>query len=341
MRDLLSWNLYVGRVAGIQLRLHAFFVVVAGLVLLQAQGSQGEHFPWHAPVGLAALLTAILLHECGHSLAAQQLGGQTDVWLIWPLGGLALPTTPRLPYYEVRVAAAGPLANGAACLALAPLLWLAGVGPGEVMHPLVPPAVGESLHLRDVVKQLFWCNWLVGLVNLLPAQPLDGGRMYRALLWHLAGLRSAKIRLAKLGQVMALGLGVTAWVVRDELPESAPWCLALAGLLFFSSRQETERLHEPEPEELPTRTDFGPGGVALQQQVEPSARPQRLGLLQSWLAQRRQQRQSQRRQQEQQDEQKLDEILGRLHEHGPGSLSEEDRLVLKRSSARYRDRLGR
>lgn len=340
MRDLLAWNVNIGRVAGIQLRLHAFFVVVIALVLLQAGGAEAGPFHWPAPVGLLALLAAVIVHEAGHSLAAQQLGGQTDVWLIWPLGGLTLPATPRLPFYEGRVAAAGPVANGVVCLALAPVLWLAGVGPGEVVHPFVPPLVAERLNGWDALKLLFWCNWLVGLVNMLPAQPLDGGRMYRALLWQLVGLRSARIRLAKLGQVVALALGATAWLIREDLPEAAPWCLALACLLFFCSRQETERLTEPEPDELPGRTDFVPGGVAVERQVEPTARSQRPGVLQRWLAQRRMQRQNQRRQQEQEDERRLDEILTRLHDQGPASLSDEDRMVLKRSSARYRNRLG-
>ena len=154
------------------------------------------------------------------------------------------------------------------------------------------------------------------------------------------GLRSARIRLAKLGQLVALALLVTSWLIRDDLPDAAPWCVALGCLLFFCGRQETERLMEPEPEDVLARTDYAPGGLAVQQQVEPTAKPQRNGLVQRWLAQRRAQRQAQRRQQEQADEERLDEILGRLHQNGPASLTDDDRTVLKRSSARYRDRLG-
>lgn len=340
MRDLLGWNLYLGHVAGIQFRLHALFVLTALLALLGDAADEGGQPRWLVPAALGALLSAAIVHEAGHSWAAQRLGGHTEVWNLSPLGGLSFPTLPRLPFYELRVAAAGPLSNLLVCLALAPALWLAGVGPAEVTHPFAPPLEGAAGTVWDALKLLFWCNWLLALVNLLPAQPLDGARMYRAILWQLVGLRSAAIRLAKLAQVAAIVLGATAWAIHDDLPQAALWCAGLACLTFFCSRQETASLYEPEQSEQAPRGEFVSGGVAVKRQIEPTARPQRLGLLRRWLAHRRLQRQVRERRQAEADEQRLDEILSRLHQRGPASLTDEDRAVLERSSARYRNRSG-
>ena len=88
MHDWLSWNINLGRWAGLRVRLHVLFLVLVIVVLHLASRSGDPDLTWYALIGTAILLASVLLHELGHAYAARRLGGRADQIMLWPLGGL-------------------------------------------------------------------------------------------------------------------------------------------------------------------------------------------------------------------------------------------------------------
>jgi len=136
----------------------------------------------------------LLLHELSHSLVARRSGHEVRSITLFLFGGAAEMTSePEDPATELRIAVAGPLAS----FALALLFWL-GVR-------LLPSATPDLL--LGVVRYLAWINLALGIFNLLPGFPLDGGRILRALIWRRTGsLRQASRVATQAGKGLGLGL---------------------------------------------------------------------------------------------------------------------------------------
>lgn len=336
MRDLLSWNLSLGRWAGVHVRLHVFFILFA---LAAMHFSLRAGLLWYGVVGLSILLIAALAHEIGHCAAARWTGGTAEQILLWPLGGLAHVNITQNPAHELVTALAGPLVNLAACLALMPLLAFVQTEPQEILallNPLAPPLGAGDVTLLDGLRLGFWINWLLLLINLLPAFPLDGARALRAWLWQTYDYRTAMLLVVRMAKLSAVGLLVVALLVRTAYPE-ALLPLALFGVfLYFSAKQEGERA-EQEPADGFFGYDFSQGYTSLER-GETAARSRSAGPLRRWLEARREARLLRQRQIEEDEERRVDEILARLHEVGIEGLSAEDRALLDRVSARYRNR---
>jgi Zn-dependent protease len=331
MRDVLSWNLNLGRWAGVQIRLHVLFALLA-VFLLHAAVRQ-EHWPsWYAGAILGILLASALLHELAHSLTDRRLGGRGDLILLWPLGGLA-HATHQDARSDLIVAAAGPLASLALSVAIWPAIVIHGAADWSLLNPLALPVEDSWL---GGLKLALWLNWLLAVVNLLPAYPLDGGRLLRAGLTVGLGPKGAAVLTVRIAQVTALGLWVGAWFAYEgQSPQATAALILLGVLVFFGSRQEA-RVPEPDREEGPFGYDFSQGYTSLERafdQPRPESSPMR-----RWLAERREARQLRQRQIEADEEQRVDDILARLHICGLQGLSPEDRALLDRVSARYRSR---
>ncbi|MBV1798171.1 site-2 protease family protein [Siccirubricoccus sp. G192] len=195
----MGWSIPIGRILGTEIRLHLTFV----LFLLWIGAAYYAQGGWDAAVeGVAfmgLLFACVVLHEFGHVLAARRYGVQTPDITLLPIGGVArLERIPEEPAQELVVALAGPAVN----LVIAVLLVLAlgGVPP---MEAAAPQDAGAGLAGR-----LFWVNlFLVGF-NLIPAFPMDGGRVLRALLaWRMGFARATQVA-ASVGQMLAIGLGL-------------------------------------------------------------------------------------------------------------------------------------
>jgi Zn-dependent protease len=335
MRDLLSWNLSLGRWRGVHVRLHVFFLLFA-LVALHF-GAREDLLPYTA-AALAILFVSALLHELGHCVAAWKVGGTADQILLWPLGGLSHVNVSQDPQAELVTALAGPLVNLSICALLAPLLVLTKADVLVLLNPFNPPVSGINVvTARDCLGFAFWCNWLLAVVNFLPAFPLDGGRALRALLWKPYGFRTAVEVVVRSAKVTALFLWIAALLVWEVYPfASLP--LAIFGLfLFFSAKQEFERLHDQESSEALFGYDFSQGYTSLEKHHQ-APRRQAPGPIRKWLAARRAARLERQIQREAEEERRVDEILARLHERGLDGLSDEERSLLDRVSARYRNR---
>ncbi len=143
------------------------------------------------------LYVSVLIHELSHSLVARGYGLPVRRILLYPLGGFSeIEREPPTPGREFLVSAAGP--------ALSLALAAAGFG---LMH-VVSAGIAGTL-----VRQLMWANLVVGIFNLLPGLPLDGGRMLRAVIWKLTGRQSTStIAAAWAGRVIAVSLFVVPFV---------------------------------------------------------------------------------------------------------------------------------
>ncbi len=196
----MGWSFPVGTVKGTTIRVHLtfllFLVWIGGTHYLRggaAAAATGVLF-------MALLFTCVLLHEFGHVIAARRYGVQTPDITLLPIGGVAqLERVPEKPGEELVVALAGPAVN----VAIAALLALALGGVPSASDGLAVENPGMGLLAR-----LFWVNVSLVLFNLIPAFPMDGGRVLRALLAYRLGYTRATRIAASIGQAVAFGLGL-------------------------------------------------------------------------------------------------------------------------------------
>jgi Zn-dependent protease len=229
-------SIRIGRIFGVPVAVHWSLLGIAALLTLNlASGNLPMEHPGHdawiywvvAGATTVAFLGAVLAHEVGHAVVARRYGVGVDGIDLWILGGMArLSDESPSPRAEWRIAAAGPLVSIIATLAFA-----AAAGAVTVVDQpgLVPTA--------------FWwlavVNGLLALFNVLPAAPLDGGRMLTASLWRRTGsrLRAAE-RASQAGQV--LGLLLVGWGIYGVLSGSGPNLITvlLGWFLITAARQD-------------------------------------------------------------------------------------------------------
>lgn len=194
----MRWSLKIGRVAGIDIRVHATFLILltwAALVSYEASGTAAGAA--RGVLFILALFASVTLHELGHALTAKSFGVPTRDITLLPIGGVArLAYIPKEPRQELRIALAGP----AVTLAIIIVLYLALRALGLHLS-----AAQDILTSRgDFLSQLLWANVSLFLFNVLPAFPMDGGRVLRAALaLRMDYVRATKVA-AGIGQAFAL-----------------------------------------------------------------------------------------------------------------------------------------
>lgn len=342
MRDVASWCINLGRCRGVTIRLHVFFLLFSVFTLYFCTRQGDPALVWYGAGALGVLLVSVAIHEFGHALAAFRIGGSVEEIVLGPLGGLVPPRLPRDPRHELVVSVAGPLMNLVVVLATAPLVVLGGGNITGLLHPLAPADLLTGTPWLVGWKMAFWINWVLLLVNVtLPAFPLDGGRILRALLWRRFDQRTAAARVALVANIVAILLCVAAWTMSTGAPQSAipAWLplVLLAIFVFFSAKQETARLEEQDLEDELFSYDFSQGYTSLERHLDAMQRGS-ASPLRRWVESRREARQQRRRMLEQDEERRVDEILARLHQYGIEQLTPKERALLHRVSARYRNR---
>jgi stage IV sporulation protein FB len=203
-------SLRIFRVRGIDIRMHITFplILVWAAVqfgLLNQQGIQGAIFGITVTL---ILFVIVVLHELGHSLAALKYGVPVKEIVLLPIGGVAqLAKMPDRPIEEFVIAAAGPLVNFAIAVLLGLIAIVAGVDFGLGNLSLTfSRLIGAST--QSIFAYVFISNIFLGVFNLLPAFPMDGGRILRALLATQMDHSRATVIAVAIGQGLAWLLGL-------------------------------------------------------------------------------------------------------------------------------------
>jgi len=220
-----SWR--IGRVAGIDVHLHFTFLILLGWVALSHYFVRQN---WQDALGglgfTLALFTIVVLHELGHALMARRYGIRTRDITLLPIGGVArLERIPEKPKQELLVALAGPAVN----VVLAALLLVVLIVGAEL-----PAARDIKLVGGPFLAKLMWVNVSLAIFNLLPAFPMDGGRVLRAVL----AMRMDYVRATNIAASIGRGM---AWVFGFIGLFTNPFLIFIALFVWMGAEQEAEQ----------------------------------------------------------------------------------------------------
>ncbi len=196
-----KWSLSLGKFFGIKVYMHWTFLILIGWILMMnlRAGHSLIEGSWSI-LFILALFACVILHEFGHALTARRFKIQTSDITIYPIGGVAsLEGIPEKPSEELLVAIAGPLVNVAIAILL--FVYLRATGAFPNLQDIKDPGYMQNL---PFVFNLFAANLLLAVFNLIPAFPMDGGRVLRALLAFKMGHVKATKIAASVGQLLAI-----------------------------------------------------------------------------------------------------------------------------------------
>src|SRR2546425_2913217 len=216
----MSWSLPIVRIAGIQLRIHITFLLLIVWLAFGYYSQGGSAVAASRVIFILLLFLCVVLHEFGHAFAAKAFGINTPDITLVPIGGVArLERMPEEPVQELIIAVAGRLVNVVIALGL----FVAG-GSQVLLNP-------ASLEGGTLIAQLFVINIMLVLFNLLPAFPMDGGRVLRALLaTRLSYARATQIA-ATVGQGFAFVFGFIGLIWN-------PFLIFIAFFVYIGASQE-------------------------------------------------------------------------------------------------------
>lgn len=312
--------------SGIQVNLHIVFLIFAAIQFWQLKNTPGL-----ACLFLATVWGSVLLHEFGHCFGARFQGGDATEIVLWPLGGLAICEAPQTPWSQGFVAAAGPAVN----VVLAGLGWLlVAVGPGwnESFYNAVGFSPGAIWHT------LIYVNIGLFTFNMIPAFPMDMGRIAQAVMWVWLGF-SKSMRIACYTSFVC-AVGMIAWAIGDHFAPNATSAFLGSSLLFFiaiwvaqEAFTQLQLLNAGYYEELdePWRQTF-----RYHPQNEP--KPREPGFIARWATKRQEAKAKREADAKEARAARLDEVLRRVAEVGMDGLTAEEKAFLDQESARLRER---
>jgi len=217
----MSWPLPVFRLAGIPLRIHITFLLLIAWLAFGYYAQGGSAVAASRVIFILLLFLCVVLHEFGHAFAAKAFGINTPDITLLPIGGVArLERMPEEPVQELIIAVAGPLVNVVIALGL----FVVGGAQGLLNRSTVE---GGGL-----IAQLLTINIMLVLFNLLPAFPMDGGRVLRALLATRMSYARATQVAATVGQGFAFIFGFLG------LFGPNPFLLFIALFVYIGASQE-------------------------------------------------------------------------------------------------------
>ncbi len=216
------WSLLIARPFGIPVRIHFTFLLLLLWIGFGARAAGRAVGP--EIVFILLLFACVVLHELGHALMGRRFGVKTREIVLYPIGGIArLDDLPRgVP--ELLIALAGPAVNVVIVVLLGGLMWAFGIPVSRWAAPVMSDA--------GLVPKLFFTNFILVAFNMIPAFPMDGGRVLRALL-SLATSDSTATRVAAtIGQGIAILFGAAG------LFGGGPILLLVALFVFLGAGQE-------------------------------------------------------------------------------------------------------
>ena len=232
-----SWSMPVGRLFGVDVRLHLTFFLLPMFIYWTEYSANKGNANGSRDLALAGIILAcVAAHECGHMFAARRFGLIPKAVILLPLTGVTLYDEPRteksqtpalLWQREIRLALAGPLVNlTLACLAAA---VISGTGRDYELWKW------PFLSARNLPRSLVWANLYLAILNLIPAYPLDGGRVLRATFSRTLDLSAATRRAVSISTAIAMVLIFAG-------PFSDLWLTMVGVVIFFAAQLEERAL---------------------------------------------------------------------------------------------------
>ena len=232
-----SWSIPVGRLFGVDVRLHlTFFLLPMFIYWTEYSAHKGNANSSRDLVLAGIILVCVGAHEFGHMLAARRLGLIPKAVILLPLTGVTLydearaekpPAAPLLWQREIRLALAGPVVN----LVVASVAAVVLSGTGRSFDLLDWP----FLSARNLPRSLVWANLYLAVLNLIPAYPLDGGRVLRAVFSRRLDLSTATRRAVSISTAIATVLIFAG-------PFSDIWLTMVGVIIFFAAQLEGRAL---------------------------------------------------------------------------------------------------
>lgn len=314
------WAIPLGVWAGVRVRLNVWFP----LILLLFAHWVGWQLGF---VCTLALLVSVLIHEFAHILAVRLTGGDGDEILVWPLGGLAFCNPGPTFRSQFVTPAAGPISHLVICLLTLPVVLQSQL-LGAALTPTILPIAELSREtlLRDILLVTFSLNWVLLLLNLIPAFPLDGGQMLQAVLTQRVGPAIARQVSVQVGFASGLALAI-AGLFLDHT--------TIVFLGFMLVNMNVVELFRLQVEET-FGGEYAASGGSPYDDEEDDVRPPRVSLWQRWKQQRAAARQERELEARAKAARRLDELLDKVHHLGMQSLTGEERKFLEQTSSKFR-----
>lgn len=236
-----SWSIPIGRLFGIEVRIHLTFLFLLFFVWSTEAATQDSNAAARVLGLVGIVFGSVVLHELGHALVARGSGVPAKGIILLPIGGITiLDEAHVIPdpvdgwKRDIRIAIAGPLVN--LVIAGISALVLLVVIPGFLLtaRPL--------LHSSALLRSIVWANVYLGLFNLLPAYPMDGGRVLRALFSRQIDMVRATQRAVRIGNVFSILMIMVGMLIssRAETRWDGYW-LMMIGFFLFAGAQLEER----------------------------------------------------------------------------------------------------
>jgi len=224
-----TWSIHAGRIFGVEIRIHLSFLLLLLFVLANEALARNAISPWRGTALLAIVFGSVVLHELGHALVGKQSGIPPKGIVLLPIGGVTIfdesqPEVPTDWKRDARIAAAGPIVNF--LIAGVSAVFLSVAMPHDRLW--ADPYV-TSLNLPH---SLVWANLWLGLFNLLPAYPMDGGRVLRAVFSRSMDPVSATRRAISIGRGFAIAFMAAGWW---------NYWFSVIGIFLFIAAQIEER----------------------------------------------------------------------------------------------------
>ncbi len=234
-----SWSIPAGKLFGIEIRIHLTFFFLLLFVYSAESATQDTATAMRALGLVGIIFGSVILHELGHALVARRAGVPAKGIILLPIGGItildesqAIVESDTTWKRDIGIAIAGPLVSLFTAGAAALILVTAIRGFPIMGRPLV--------HTSNLLRSMVWLNVYLGLFNLLPAYPMDGGRVLRALFSRRMDSIRATQRAVRIGQVfsmlfMMIGMLMTT---RAETRSDGLWLLIIGFFLFVGAQLE-------------------------------------------------------------------------------------------------------
>ena len=221
----MRWSFPVGKLFDIPIRVHYTFLLLLALIWYAKSTVSGPAAGFQSVVFWALIFLCVLFHEFGHSLVAKSYGLEVASIILLPIGGVSQITEiPRDPMKEVSITIAGPIVN----FLIAAILFLFG--------KLADPSLqfsNLSLQSGSTMVDLFWANVMLGLFNIIPAYPMDGGRILRGIIALKKGYVEATRLAADVGKLFAVAFIVVGFFYNL-------WLILIGITIFGVASSEVE-----------------------------------------------------------------------------------------------------